>query len=242
MRDKLLVDVTFDFRTDSTGPDVDSSSLTLKNYHKSLWSKRLPNGEMFALSNNSKGAYLTYEQGEKIFYLSSDSISNSYRNNKRMYGIVKEIDDLVAKFQDIGNTIGGYIIFPSRSSEMGMSINQERGVNHKIADRFDLTLECIRLHYLNQSSPLEAVLKRNSEFFQLFVTFSDYVRFFYLDDLVDSSYGSVRFFLPAEGFVGSGLPSDQEAYERYMKNSMEFTIRRNERIKNLGIPLSSVSV
>jgi len=241
MAEQFQIDVSFDFRTDATGPDVDSSSPTLKRFHQNLWSKELPNGEVLALSDNGRGTYLTYEQGERIFYLSSDSISNSYRNNKRMFGIVKDIDALAAKFQDIGNTIGGYIIFPSKSDEKGMSINQERGVNHKIADRFDLTLECIRLHYLNQSNPLEAVLKRNSEFFQLFGTFSDYVRFFYLDDLVDPSYGSVRFFLPAEGFEGSGLPSDQEAYKRYMKNSMEFTIRRNERIKNLGIPLLNVS-
>ena len=241
MSSNSYIDVAFDFRTDATGPDVDSSSLTLKKYHQTLWSKLLPSGEKFFLSDNNRATYLTYEQGERIFYLSSDSISNSYRNHKRMHGIVKEIDDLAAKFQDIGNTIGGYIIFPSKSAEGGMSINQERGVNHNIADRFDLTLECIRLHYLNQPSPLESVLKRNSEFFELFGTFSDYVSFFYLDDLVDPSYGSVRFFLPAQGFGGSGLPSDKEAYKRYMKNSMEFTIRRNERIRNLGIPLLNVS-
>ena len=235
MSSNSYIDVAFDFRTDATGPDVDSSSLTLKKYHQTLWSKLLPSGEKFFLSDNNRATYLTYEQGERIFYLSSDSISNSYRNHKRMHGIVKEIDDLAAKFQDIGNTIGGYIIFPSKSAEGGMSINQERGVNHNIADRFDLTLECIRLHYLNQPSPLQAVLRRNADFFELFETFSDYVKFFYLDDLVSPTYDSISFFLPTESFQGSGLPGDQEAYLRYMENSMEFTVRRNERIMSSGL-------
>jgi hypothetical protein len=232
MRDELLVDVAFDFRTDATGPDVDSSSLTLKKYHQTLWSKLLPSGKKFALSDDRRGTYLTYEQGERIFYLSSDSISNSYRNNKRMYGIVKEIDELVAKFQDIGNTIGGYIIFPSKSDVKGLSINQERGVNHKIADRFDLTLECIRLHYLSQRNPLELVLKRSAEYFRLFATFHDYVKFFHLDDLVGANYDSINFFLSPDGFARGGLPQTQEEYLRYMEKSIEFTKKRNERIRS----------
>ena len=233
MRDQFQIDVSFDFRTDATGPDVDSSSPTLKKFHQKLWSRELPNGEIFALSDNAGGRYLTYDQGERFFHLSSDSISNSYRNNKRMSGIVKEIDALASKFQDIGNTIGGYIIFPSKSHEKGMSINQERGVNHKIADRFDLTLECIRLHYLNEPSPLEAVLKRNSDYFRLFETFNDYVKFFYLDDIVGSDFNSVNFFLAPEGFVRGGLPQTQAEYLRYMDKSMDFTVKRNERISNI---------
>jgi hypothetical protein len=232
MAEQFQIDVSFDFRTDATGPDVDSSSPTLKRFHQNLWSKELPNGEVLALSDNGRGTYLTYEQGERIFYLSSDSISNSYRNNKRMFGIVKDIDALAAKFQDIGNTIGGYIIFPSKSDEKGMSINQERGVNHKIADRFDLTLECIRLHYLSQRNPLELVLKRSAEYFRLFGTFHDYVKFFHLDDLVGANYDSINFFLSPDGFARGGLPRTQEEYLRYMEKSIEFTKKRNERIRS----------
>lgn len=232
MGGQFQIDASFDFRTDATGPDVDSSSPTLKKFHQNLWSKELPNGEVLSLFDAGRGSYLTYEQGEKIFHLSSDSISNSYRNNKRMSGIVKDIDALAANFQDIGNTIGGYIIFPSKSDEKGMSINQERGVNHKIADRFDLTLECIRLHFLSQPNPLESVLKRNTEYFRLFGTFYDYVKFFYLDDLVGANYDSINFFLAPKGFVRGGLPETQEEYLLYMDKSMEFTKRRNERIRS----------
>lgn len=46
------------------------------------------------------------------------------------------------------------------------------------ADRFDLTLECIRRHYLGQRSPLGETLARYRDFFALFEDFSGYVEFF----------------------------------------------------------------
>ena len=48
-----------------------------------------------------------------------------------------------------------------------MTINGARGVNHKIQDRFDLTLECIRRFYLNEFSPLKDTLNRYKTFFKL---------------------------------------------------------------------------
>ena len=38
-----MIDITFDFRSDSSGKDPDSYSPTLNAYHKTLWSKQLPN-------------------------------------------------------------------------------------------------------------------------------------------------------------------------------------------------------
>ena len=64
------------------------------------------------------------------------------------------------------STIGAYIIFPAKRINNKMTINGARGVNHKIQDRFDLTLECIRRFYLNQQSPLIDVLERNANFFE----------------------------------------------------------------------------
>ena len=42
----MAIDTAFDFRTDANGKDPDSHSLTLRRYHRLLWSKPLPNGGM----------------------------------------------------------------------------------------------------------------------------------------------------------------------------------------------------
>ena len=56
----LSIDTTFNFYSDSGGKDPDSHSPTLKNYHKLLWSKALPNGEIFTLTDTDSNSYLTY--------------------------------------------------------------------------------------------------------------------------------------------------------------------------------------
>ena len=48
--------------------------------------------------------------------------------------------------------------------------------SESIRDRFDLTLECIRRHYLDEPSPLSATLARYADFFGLFGDFAGYVR------------------------------------------------------------------
>jgi len=226
------IDVTFDFRTDSAGKDVDIASPTLKRFHKLLWSKDLPSGEKMDLSDEAKSSYLVYKSKDKIFYLTSDSISNSYRNTKKLSHLLLGLEDEVQKFQQIGNRIGGYIIFPSKSEEKGMSINQSRGFNQIISDRFDFTLECIRLHYLGGSNPLEEVLNRNSDYFKLFGSFIGYVKFFLLDDLVNSSFDSISFFVGTQNFKDWGLPKNRDEYLQYLESSVAFTKKRNKRIQN----------
>ena len=41
-----MLDITYDFRIDSRGKDPDGYSPTLNAYHKVLWSKEFPNGEV----------------------------------------------------------------------------------------------------------------------------------------------------------------------------------------------------
>jgi Family of unknown function (DUF6994) len=76
------------------------------------------------------------------------------------------------------------------------TINQARGTNQKIEDRFGLTLECIRRHYVGGVSPLKDDLARYASFFTLFGTFRGYVDFFLLQDLVTPDYFTVRFWTP----------------------------------------------
>ena len=56
----LPIDITFNVYSDATGPDPDSSSPTLKKYHKLLWNKSLPNGKVFTLSDETTETYLSY--------------------------------------------------------------------------------------------------------------------------------------------------------------------------------------
>jgi hypothetical protein len=60
----------------------------------------------------------------------------------------------------IGYTIGGMMLFPGNRIGRQMTINGARGFHPRIKDRFDLTVECIRRHYLNVDSPLSATLAR----------------------------------------------------------------------------------
>lgn len=226
------IDITFDFRTDSAGRDVDIASPTLKRFHQLLWSKALPSGEKMDLSDEVKNSYFIYKSNDKTFYLTSDSISNSYRNTNKLSHLLVGLEDKVQRFQQIGNTIGGYIIFPSKSEAKGMSINQSRGFSQIISDRFDFTLECIRLHYLGEANPLAEVITRHSEYFKLFGSFIDYVKFFLLDDLVNSSFNSVTFFIGTKDFKDWGLPKNRDEYLQYLESSMAFTKKRNTRIQD----------
>jgi hypothetical protein len=102
-----------------------------------------------------------------------------------------------------------------------------RGFNRRIADRFDLTLECIRRHYLDQGSPLGETLSRYREFFALFESFGGYVDFFMLQDLVSADGSAVKFFTPFDDFNDSPVPTDGDAYMEYRRMSIEFVEARN---------------
>jgi hypothetical protein len=229
---KLPIDISFNFYSDSDGKDPDSYSPTLKKYHKLLWSKPLPSGKIFTLTDTDSSSYLTYSSAQNEISLSSDSISNSYRDKKALSSITSELSKEVEEFRNIGSTIGGYILFPGKKIDGKMTINGARGFNQKIADRFDLTLECIRLHYLGKTNSLQEVLDQNSSFFKLFESFAGYVDFFLLQDLVSPNYESINFFTPIKQiFESSPLPATQAEYQQYMKRSTSFTAKRNERIK-----------
>ena len=113
-----------------------------------------------------------------------------------------------------------------------MNINGARGFSRVIADRFDLTLECIRLFYDGKNNPLFDVLARYKAFFNLFEDFDGYVDFFYLNDLLDTN-GLVKMFLERQDiFAKSGYPNTKKEYLMYRERTMEFVALRNLRIKN----------
>jgi hypothetical protein len=230
------IDITYDFRLDSNGGDPDAVSPTLAKYHKIFWSKVLPNGSFFDLTE-SKNQYnsfvLEHKSGLGEYWLSSDSIIASYSKYIRMQNIIKNIPEEEIKiFLDIAYTIGGFIVFPCNVVNNLPTINQDRGFSqHKIKDRFDLTLECIRRYYINKNSPMEETIKRYDNYFKLFDNFKGYCDYFFLQDLVSDDYSEIKFFLPFNDFKTDPFPSNVDEYIIYKNNNIVFLQNRNKRFK-----------
>ncbi len=227
------IDITFDVSSDTPeGKDVDSHSPTLRRYHQQLWSKPLPNGIDFQLNTDRPGTYLHHQSELGEFVLASDAIAHTFRVWKRMSSLITQVPaSKIQSFVTVARTVGGYIVFPGKRIDNKPTINGMRGINPRIQDRFDLTLECVRRHYIDEPSPLTDVLQRYVSFFDLFEDFRGYVDFFLLQDLVNDNYSSIKFCLPFTQFEQSPLPSTVEEYLSYRGNIMSFVAGRNERIQ-----------
>ncbi len=225
------IDINFDFREESKGKDPDRWSPTLQEYHRIVWSKSLPNGRMFTLNKTSQNRlYHNSELGE--FYLSSDMAFYGFiRKCHRTEFIVSQVSETEIKnFEKLTlNTLGGTMIWPSIKIENKMTINGARGFNRQIADRLDLTLECVRRYYLEEESPLYEVFKRYSLFFSLFNSFNEYIDFFLLQDFIDEQE-QVKFSLPFDDFKHSSFPKTIDEYLQYKTHTTDLVNSRNKRI------------
>ena len=234
MQDIQTIDIAFDMYSDvKPHQDPDLYSKRLKRYHQLLWSKPLPNGKMFSLERGGPKFYLkhTSELGE--YHLTSDTITHSYRNTKKMSHIPREIKD---SFFTKGSLIGAYIVFPKRRIKGIMTINQARGCHYQIGDRFDLTLECIRRLYKGGDSPLQKTLLHYQDFFELFGDFKGYIEFFLLQDLIENDFETIKFYLPFDEFrQNSPYPQTIEDYCTYRSKTIEFIEMRNARIEQYSL-------
>jgi len=229
----MKIDTAFDFRTDSRGKDPDTHSPTLRRYHQLLWSKPLPSGALFNLSITTPGAYLHHRSELGEFFLSSDTVMPTFTNWIRLKPITEQMPTRDnEEFDTIVYTIGGMMLFPSNQIDRKPTINGARGFTRSIADRFDLTLECIRRQYVGLDSPLATTLARYADFFALFGDFHGYVDFFILNDLVDDN-SEVKFFMPFDNFNSSSVPTDIGTYVTFRQRSIDFVETRNRRIDQL---------
>ncbi len=229
----IPIDITFDFRSDTPGyprTDPDALSPTLRRYHKLLWSKPLPNGKLFVLSEDKPGAYLHHLSSLGEFWLASDTVVPTFRKEGRLTHYFEQYPQELSSFRTIVYSIGGMMLFPANRIDRKMTINGARGFHPRIKDRFDLTVECIRRHYRNEISPLSAPLSRYSEFFSLFGDFRGYLEFFLLQDIVSEDRSSVKFFAPFDNFTTSPVPLDINAYRAFRERAVEFIEARNQRI------------
>ncbi len=161
--------------------------------------------------------------------LSSDACMATLR--KRAKPLVEQAgQEALNEFQSIGYTIGGMMLFPSNRIGGKMTLNGARGWHPRVADRLDLTLECIRRHYRGEPSPLAEVLDRYKDFFVLFGDFAGYVEHFLLQDLITTTGNHVQFFMDFHDFQKPHVPGDLETYLEYRRRSIEFVKARNRRI------------
>ena len=229
------IDITFDFRSDTpSGRDPDTFSPTLRTYHRLLWSKPLLGGAPFTLDATPAPYYLRHASELGEFLLSSDAVVPTFSRARELADIFPQIPQgETDAFNRLGYTIGGMMVFPANMVGRKMTISGARGFHPRIRDRFDLTIECIRRHYVGESSPLSGTVARYADFFRLFGDFAGYVDFFLLQDLVDEATYRVKFFTPFEDFATSPLPRHLSAYLAYRQQAMEFLHARNHRISVL---------
>lgn len=151
---------------------------------------------------------------------SCDSIGNAWFYEKFLSKENKK------KYLKNMNTIGGKIIFPKNIK----SINTARGLNSHIRDRFDLTLECIRLYYKKskENYPLKETLEKNCDFFDLFKSFKEYIDFFFLNCLVNENE-NVKFFIDEK--FENPIPENKENKKHLYLKTMEFIDDRNKEIQ-----------
>ena len=178
------------------------------------------------------GVYLHHNSEIGEFFLNSDSVIATYRRWRAAATLIAQLPKAdVERFTRIAYTIGGMLVFPSNKVDRRPTINGARGMHPQIADRIDLTLECIRRFYAGEAgNPLAEVLARYSEFFALFGDFGGYVDFFLLQDLVTPGHEGVDFLVPFAGFIGSPVPRDIETYIAFREASIHFAMARNARI------------
>lgn len=231
-----MIDTGFDFRSDAGGRDPDKFSPTLRQYHRALWSRALPGGAVFDLDVTTPGEYLHHRSALGEFFLSSDSVIPTFATYAQAKPVIDQLsEDEREDFLRIGYTIGGMMIFPSNRIDGKVTINAARGMNGSIADRMDLTLECIRRHFTGEPSPLGDVLTRYANFFALFEDFRGYVDYFLLQDLLADDGAAVEFFMPFRNFAPPAVPQDLDAYREYRRRSIKFIEARNHRVELLAL-------
>tara|TARA_R110002051_G_scaffold325547_1_gene428769 strand:+ start:22103 stop:22840 length:738 start_codon:yes stop_codon:yes gene_type:complete len=232
MSDEPNIDPYFDSRDDAGRGDPDSTSKKLRQYHQLLWSKPLPNGDSFDLVTTRKRCYLFHESERGKFFLASDTVVPTFRSWLRMKPITNQLDSAeLDEFQVHNHSMAGALVFPGERRKGTLTINGARGMNSRIADRLDFTVEAIRRHYSGEQSPLSKTFNNYRDFFDLFENFGGYLEHFLLQDLWDAHQQRVKFFTPFVEFgTTPALPRDVEQYREYRDNATAFLRERNNRI------------
>lgn len=222
--------------------DPDEYSPRLRADHQLLWTKKLSSGVLFAPTAPSvrrKGYLIFTDPSGATNRYGSDAITGSYTSwvlpkrprSKTLVQAIAGLDEnQKTRYLKPPYTIGSAMIWPVRTKDRP-TMNTARGLRLKIADRMDLTLECIRRHYAGEpESPLADVIGAYQDFFALFGGFKEFVDFFHFQDLVAPDYDRIEFYLPFCNFERAGTPVTTEEYVEYRENTLEFIEKRRRRM------------
>ena len=227
-----MINVNFDFRSDTpSGKDADTFSPTLAGcITRVLWSKPLQCGELLKLNSSGAPPYYLHHR------LPSSASSGCRAMWRYRPSCTCRGSAIRSRKRSAKRSIGGlddrreHRLSRPQLVDRKRTINVARAFHPRIKDRFDLTVECIRRHYLGEPTPLAPVLARYADFFRLFGDFAGYVDFFHLQDLVNEGASTVRFFAPFEHFIGSPVPGALDAYLAYRERAIAFIESRSRRI------------
>lgn len=232
-------------RHDVPGPsgDPDSVSIGLRESHQVLWSKSLPGGGLLELSAQDWSGYLKVTSLPGRWTLGSDNFATTHANSLPTFS--RGLDGFARGHLCEFCTIGGYIVFPNglaqrlptsvNNTARRWTMNQARGMESRISDRFDLTLEAIRMFFVGAfhltENPLGDILETYRWWFDLFGRgaegFLAYADFFFLTPMLDDR-GHVKPFGPLSLAFEGALPVDDEtAYRAYVDGQGEFVRTRN---------------
>lgn len=232
------IDPAFDFNEETPpGRDADSVSPTLRSYHRLLWSKPLRSGatiELFEPPSRRNGYLVNTSATSPVLHFGSDAITHSYSRWSKPKALADSIASLDeaqrARYLFPPYTIGSAMVWPVRFANKP-TMNQARGTRHRIADRIDLTLECLRRYYIGRTdSPLADVLTAYSDFFDLFEDFDEFIEFFHYQDLVKSD-GGIRYMIQFDEFSRHGAPQSKDEYIAYREATLQFIEARGERMR-----------
>ena len=237
--EKDCLNIHFDYRKDENvkGRDPDKYSARLKKDHCYLWSKELPNKKYGRLNLEIRSGRIIGHANNIDFDFGCDSITHcfTYWESTKEIRTNDEIQPLLDEFIKKDYVIATSIIFPVKNDDgsSGWTINKARGCSRLISDRIDLTLECIRIFYenKNQFTPLQSCLIKYTKFFDLFLDFEHYVKYFYLDDLVSKDYKRILGFTDALDFEHSLPISTVNQYKDYIRRTIDFIEKRTLRIE-----------
>ena len=100
-----------------TNKTADAISKTLKEYHRILWSRKLPNGQVMKLADN--GDYL----GWGDFRFASDILitGQRYERIREVLENVPNYRQFVEEFVRKAYTIGNFIIWPKHNNSININ-------------------------------------------------------------------------------------------------------------------------
>ena len=213
--------------------DPDAVHAGLRESHRILLSRPLPNGDSWSFQP-ARGWYLKSVEpraGEPLEWsVGSDNFATTHTN--ALPGMAEKIPDYENRHLHEFCQVWGYIVFPNgleqtRATEVRprrWTLNQAEGCDRRISDRFDLTLEAIRLFVDGKTSrdvsPLGDLLDAYGWFFEPFGAgnegFRAYVDYFLLRPMV--SGGRVQPMYGNELDFADALPGgSQSGYDRYIE-------------------------